>query len=674
MANEKLVNRENLKNVRQAFQDKLENGQIVPSKSLQAQSIQAVSTESGATQETPFIYQGTGTANGTDIVDTSPVGKHLEKQGNSVVVNQLANYENFGTTITDADNCTCTNNNDGTITLVVSSQVSTDGYITLENITKDNGAVSGHQYLISGGKSSLLSVGYGVNSVDTGNNGIATITFSNTITFRVLIKAGLSAGTYKIAPKITDLVKWFGSNSAIPQDLLDHPQNASRYGITNDLSYNTGTLDNSVGRYLECGGRQLWDEEWELGTINNSTGQNEADNTQIRAKNYCRCIPNAYYCFTNLRSGSATRIYWYDKDKNFIESVVTGYGDYETKLSPTNAYYFKIRPAVYNSTTYLHDLCVSLYYATGDGYDKYYAYEQPKVYDTGTETLRSAGSVRDIKQPSGEITRLVGTYTFTGNEVWTWVESSQFWYIDIPSGMSSVKVGGKEICSNGIVAGFTGYNMRVYVSYNAQITSSTNMNTIFSSGTIMFYELATPTTEQGTPFSENIEINDYGTMGWKDTNNAYVSIPQGCKIFYPADYVLFLDSLGQRTDIEWDATKVVSTTDLVGYVKQEDLSSGITDVAGLTYDVKKAFKTGKVVNLQIQASNSTNSAITGTLFKLSSDIRQSSFGNLRLSCIVYTSSAELGLLTLARSTGNCVIDKTLGVGNSLWINVSYIAD
>ena len=65
-----------------------------------------------------------------------------------------------------------------------------------------------------------------------------------------------------------------------------------------------------------------------------------------------------------------------------------------------------------------------------------------------------------------------------------------------------------------------------------------------------------------TPFAENIEINDYGTMGWLDTNNAYVDIPQGCKIFYPADYVLFIDSLGQRTDIEWDASEIVSQTEL----------------------------------------------------------------------------------------------------------------
>ena len=59
-------------------------------------------------------------------------------------------------------------------------------------------------------------------------------------------------------------------------------------------------------------------------------------------------------------------------------------------------------------------------------------------------------------------------------------------------------------------------------------------------------------------------------MGWKDTNSAYVDIPQGCKIFYPADYVLFIDSLGQRTDIEWDALEVVSQTELQASETQRD--------------------------------------------------------------------------------------------------------
>ena len=73
-------------------------------------------------------------------------------------------------------------------------------------------------------------------------------------------------------------------------------------------------------------------------------------------------------------------------------------------------------------------------------------------------------------------------------------------------------------------------------------------------GTYIDVKAATPTTEQGTSFPENIEVNDYGMMYWLDTDNNLVSIPQGCKVFYPADYVLWLDTAygatnGDATDI-----------------------------------------------------------------------------------------------------------------------------
>ena len=80
MANEKIVNRENLKAFRQAYDQRLENGDVVPNKSLSAKEIENVSSESGDAQESPFILQGTGTANGTASVDTGTVGKHIQKQ------------------------------------------------------------------------------------------------------------------------------------------------------------------------------------------------------------------------------------------------------------------------------------------------------------------------------------------------------------------------------------------------------------------------------------------------------------------------------------------------------------------------------------------------------------------------------------------------------------------
>ena len=431
MANDKLITLADLAEYKRLYDLALKNGTLVPNKSVQARSLQAVSTDSGAVQDTPFINQGTGTANGTASVDTSPVGKHLEKQGNSVVVNQLVNTGD--------------------------TEVAT---------------ISGHKYW------TYI------------NNVIALVTSTGT---------NMSLNNASV-DKIVDLTQWFNGN--IPQDLLDHPENAERYGITSDLAYNTGTLTNANGRYLECGGRNVWDEEWENGELDTTTGA-KISGSKLISKNYIRVISNIDYYIKQNGNGGC-RIYYYDTNKNYI-SYSSSYFSQTTFATPSNCEYIKFQ--TYNDkTSYNAPITISLYYETGDSYDQHFVYEQPKVYDTGTEVLRSCPNKKDIKLPSGLITRYVGNRAYTSGDE--------------------------------------------------------NDNTLLTDGTTTNYPLVTPTTEQGTPFSENIEINDYGTMGWKDTNEDYVAVPQGCKIFYPADYVLFIDSLGQREDIEWDANEIVSHTEL----------------------------------------------------------------------------------------------------------------
>ena len=270
-----------------------------------------------------------------------------------------------------------------------------------------------------------------------------------------------------------------------------------------------------------------------------------------------------------------------------------------TFTTPSNCSYIKLNLGNQYGTTYNHDITISLYYETGDGYDQYYPYEEPKVYDTGTEVLRKAGSAKDYKTPDSVVHRLVGTYTITGNESWLVIpvnnnESCRALGKFTIQNISDYLVNAKR-CPN--VSSSINYNVRFsnFISIaNAFATSSSDMGSgnasfyesylFFQSdafkdktnnevkalltGTVIYYELAEETTEQGTPFSENIEINDYGTMGWKDTNDAYVEVPQGCKIFYPADYALFIDSLGQREDINWDPLAIISATQLTAFFTQ----------------------------------------------------------------------------------------------------------
>lgn len=551
MANEKIVNRENLKAFRQAYNKRLENGQVVP---LLTKDIKAISKDTGSIQETPFISQGTATENNTAPVDTGDYGEHLEKQGNSVVVNQ------------------------GVETPTQTFSVSAE--------TNEQTSLQSNLYFTSGTKI-LLSVKQSVKLTSNTRNTFRLTKSDNTnINETDSANANLNAGTRFVIMTISstdtyalkywcnnpdvnvsftnfqciNLTQWF--NGDIPQDLSDHPEHWSWYQNYGDyIAYNTGTLENSVGRYLVCGqGRNLWDEEWESGSYNQTTGLSTTNASKIRSKNDkpIRVIPNTLYHF---KSSSILDVCFYDKNMNFIKYQPL---QNENNRVPSNCWFIKFNTS---GTSYNHDITISLYYSTGEGYDQYYPYVAPKVYDTGTEILRKAGSVKDTKLPSGVITRRIGVVDLSQL---SWTYNSENGYFsttsitDIPTRKVVDMFCNKYSIYTGNYWSGVGDKQLAKLGNDKQIRlydSSLNGNTNLISG-ILYYELAESTTEQGTPFDENIEISDYSYMSWEDTNNALVTIPQGTKLFYPAWYVGFIDSLGQREDIDWNANNVASKTEL----------------------------------------------------------------------------------------------------------------
>ena len=76
---------------------------------------------------------------------------------------------------------------------------------------------------------------------------------------------------------------------------------------------------------------------------------------------------------------------------------------------------------------------------------------------------------------------------------------------------------------------------------NTAYTDAATFKTAMS-GVYLFYELAEPTTEQGTPYSENLIIDDFGSMDFDS------DVPQGALIFYPVDYKAFVDTLYKYSD------------------------------------------------------------------------------------------------------------------------------
>lgn len=101
-------------------------------------------------------------------------------------------------------------------------------------------------------------------------------------------------------------------------------------------------------------GVNVWDEEWELGNIDASTGQNTSSSSRIRTKNYIPVKPNESYYFYN-GSGATYAIRYYGQDKSFI-GAETGKTASQAFTMASNVYYIRF---VLVATTYGDNVSVN---------------------------------------------------------------------------------------------------------------------------------------------------------------------------------------------------------------------------------------------------------------------------------------------------------------------------
>ena len=516
----------------------------------------------GDDQDDPFSFQATGTGNSSQAdFSTGSAALMKEKRGNTVVVNQQAKEFNATNYPISADSVYNghTSFSNGVITF---TEVPANG--NYERLYCKTPLISGHKYLIhftATVTEGVIRAGFFADGAFDNNSsksiGVSTVDKSPYFIYQVstedevAILTGVSAqssGTLKDFIAV-DLTQMF--NGDIPSDLLSHPENFFRY-YQGSLAYNEGELVNANGRYVKCIGRNQWDEEWEVGYISTDNGQDELGYTdRIRSKNYSKAIPNATY-YIKVPSGTHLSVYWYDKDYNYVGLNYAAAN--ETVIAPNNALYFRICSLSDYGTTYNHDITISIYYSGESGYDQYYPYEELTDNDTGTEVLRSAGNVCDIKLPDGTIKRNVG-YVDLGSLTWGKI-SDNFFYSE---GLQSLI---KAPSSNELPNTICPIYSKVYYTLVGDIDKTYGLQsngTIYikdsgyndaaafktaMSGVYLFYELAEPTTEAGSSFSENLVIDDFGSMSFEGTNG----VPQGNLIFYPVDYKAFIDTLYDYTE------------------------------------------------------------------------------------------------------------------------------
>lgn len=168
-------------------------------------------------------------------------------------------------------------------------------------------------------------------------------------------------------------------------------------------AYNEGALINLTPNSIRTNGFNQWDEQWELGTLNdNGEEVTTSANDTIRNKNYTRVLADTAYYFNipNAANGSYMGYaYFYDTDKTYVGKKAIAGSAYSIVTTPSNCAYMRFVLRKEYGTTYKNDICINLShtgYRNGE-YEPYteFNHDLSWVRKYFPDGMRSAGSIYD---------------------------------------------------------------------------------------------------------------------------------------------------------------------------------------------------------------------------------------------------------------------------------------
>lgn len=534
------------------------------------------------------------------ISGTDGLAKINDVRGKSQVWNQLCTKK---TGPYAYNGVTFTYNNDGTVTAngtAVGGNGVTPSYIAPGNL------VQGHKYYVrgcpDGGSDSTYRLRFTSGSVSEFGGGKIFTAGPSVGGLTLQVMEGYTATNLVFkAPTLIDLTLMFGAGNepstvAEVEALFPMPYYA----------YNSGEIISNKTEQVKVVGFNQWDEEWEAGSINTTTGENEANNTRIRSKNYCPCLPNTDYNKTAPTLGNIV-LYFYDAAKKYISWHSTAQASVTT---PNGAYYFKL--VLISATTYNHDICINLSDASRNGtYEPYKTNTielnlptlTGKVNGEGesvviaSDGLKSAGSVYDDGiVENGYITKIVKRIGVVDMGTLNWTYRTEgtdapFFYAFISTLPSNVTYFNNILCSKytysrGFANADKAINGTAYVTWkeiNVKDSAYTDAATFKTamSGVMLNYELAEPVTYVlDTPIPATFQSYKDGTLKQIPENGSVpTTAPHAMSVTYAIDAAGILTGLPQN------------------YISKESLQAMLTDMqsAGLfsSYTMTFNSSTGK---------------------------------------------------------------------------------
>ena len=168
---------------------------------------------------------------------------------------------------------------------------------------------------------------------------------------------------------------------------------------------NVRPISGWTGANIYATGVNIWDETWEVGSINNTTGANATDKDNIRSIGYISVKPGAsLFCYIGVDKN--LRLHWYDAEKTQISSETA---KNSVVTVPAGAEYLRIRTTQTYGNTYNNDISINAV-PTDTAYHPYVGAVYPVTWQTEAGTVYGG----EINVTTGELT--VDWWMFTVNE------------------------------------------------------------------------------------------------------------------------------------------------------------------------------------------------------------------------------------------------------------------
>ena len=606
--------------------------------SLTAGNADQLLTDIGVTDKVPYLFRTSG--------GSIDIGNREEDKivGGTVAWNQL--YDITQTASETVNSVIFTNS--GT-KISISGSATSNAYKKLQqNVTN----VAGHKYLIVCSWSGTEGVGVYDDSNTRQFDSVRIATIINAsgvnIQFKVRAASGYPTSNCIITPLIFDLTQMFGSSIADRAYAME--QLAAGSGIAwlkgmgffqkDYYAYDAGTLKSVEGLTAHSMvGFNQWDEEWEVGGLDPTTGQN-LDNVinqdRIRSKNYIPVVVGQTYYFGYFGSVASPQLYLctYDANKTFIERTSESWN--QTKTFDDNVRY--IRFFIYKSgtpiTVYNYDICINLSDPVKNGtYEPYVKHSYPL---DSTLTLRGIPKLDANNQlyydgdeyaSDGTVNRRYGIITFDGSEAWIRDNGA-----DNPNGTC--------FSFDNQSVPFVGWGNGGYINtisnkltkaiYGAQGTEANNTywwNTVRTGYRIIYGsphngttveqfkaylqnnpitilgELATPTTETADPFQTPQIVNDFGTEEYVTTS----IVPAGHETFYPEN--LKAKILG----LPWNFSTLIAPTEVTYKAARAYTSGNLFIVNNILYKATTSIANGGTITPGTNCTATTLAEIIAAL-------------------------------------------------------------